>query len=232
MKQPNQIKNKKSKWLRFSLWCGVYAGPLFAVILLMQPLLKPGFDAIRHPGSSLALGPYGWVQSCNFLLTGILLLLFALGLRRIMHRGNSFKKSWAFIAYWAIGLIGAGLFTSDPVNGYPLGTPNITAQPTLHGTLHDLLSVPAFILTALSFCFLFSRWFARQGKKVLAIYTVISGVIALATFSMAAAAFGGVTLFLPYGGLLERIAAFVILGWFTVVALSYAIRQDQVLRGL
>ena len=43
------------------------------------------------------------------------------------------------------GLIGAGAFVTDPISGYPPGTPDIPAGRSTSGVLHDLLSVPTFI---------------------------------------------------------------------------------------
>jgi hypothetical protein len=56
-----------------------------------------------------------------------------------------------------LGLIGAGVFTSDPINGYPPGTP-VPAPRTLPGILHDQFSTPVF--TALpAACLLMARRF-------------------------------------------------------------------------
>jgi len=42
------------------------------------------------------------------------------------------------------GLIGAGLFATDPLSGYPPGTPPAAVSPSLHRVLHDLFSTPVF----------------------------------------------------------------------------------------
>jgi hypothetical membrane protein len=208
------------------LQCGLVAGPLFMITLLVEGILKPGYDPIRHPGSSLALGPYGWIQSLNFLVSGLLALAFAMGVRQVLKQGDGFKRSWLFIAYWAIGLIGAGIFTTDPVNGYPLGTPNQILNPTIHGSLHDLFSVPAFIAMAVAFLFVFSRWFNKQGRRGWAQYTVLGGVVLTVSFGAAAAAFAQVSALMPYGGLLQRIAALTLWGWLTMLA-AYLLRKPQ-----
>ncbi|MEU4608159.1 DUF998 domain-containing protein [Kribbella sp. NPDC023972] len=63
--------------------CGLVAGPLFVVTFLVQGTLKgSGYDALRHPVSSLALGDHGWVQTANFLICGLLTIAFAVGLWR------------------------------------------------------------------------------------------------------------------------------------------------------
>jgi Protein of unknown function (DUF998) len=37
--------------------CGVVAGPLFVLVFLIEGAMTPDYDPLRHPVSSLALGP-------------------------------------------------------------------------------------------------------------------------------------------------------------------------------
>ena len=71
------------------LACGLVAGPLFVVAFLLQGALKgSGYDWMRHPVSSLALGGHGWVQTANFLVSGLLTVAFAVGLWRAGPRAG------------------------------------------------------------------------------------------------------------------------------------------------
>jgi len=123
---------------RALLRCGAIGAPLFVVIFLIEdavPAIRPpGYNPIRHPVSSLAIGQHGWIQVANFLATGVLLLAFSVGLRR--YHG----EFWApvQVGLVAIGLIGAGVFTADPLSGYPPGTPAVPvgAARAAHGVLH------------------------------------------------------------------------------------------------
>jgi hypothetical protein len=57
------------------------AGPLiFAVVALVHSLLRPDHSLLRHPVSALAAGPSGWLQNVNFLLFGVLMIAYAIGL--------------------------------------------------------------------------------------------------------------------------------------------------------
>jgi hypothetical protein len=69
--------------VRALLVCGVIAGPLFIVGFLIEGALTPDYDPLRHPVSSLALGPFGWTQTANFMIAGLLTLAFAIGLIRL-----------------------------------------------------------------------------------------------------------------------------------------------------
>ena len=52
-------------------------GPFYLAVGLIQALLRDGFDLARHPLSVLANGPGGWVQTANFVLTGLMVLAAA-----------------------------------------------------------------------------------------------------------------------------------------------------------
>ncbi|WP_082599878.1 DUF998 domain-containing protein [Agromyces sp. Root81] len=64
---------------RILLAAGVAIAPIFLAIALAQMALRPGFDITRHAVSSLTNGDLGWVQTLNFVVTGALAILFAVG---------------------------------------------------------------------------------------------------------------------------------------------------------
>src|SRR5690349_6885025 len=99
------------------LGCGAVGPPLFVAVLLLEGALRPGYDAWRMAGSALSLGPGGWVQVTNFLVTGVLLLVFALGVRGTSRAGS------VLFAILAVALVLAGVFVTDPQAGYPPGMP-------------------------------------------------------------------------------------------------------------
>ena len=68
---------EQADWRSIALLaCGVAAGALFFTSFLTAGALRPDYDPLRHPVSSLEFGPQGWVQSVNFILTGTLVTLF------------------------------------------------------------------------------------------------------------------------------------------------------------
>ncbi|MGH3184154.1 MAG: DUF998 domain-containing protein [Streptosporangiaceae bacterium] len=44
------------------LYCGAAAGPLFVAVFVVEGARRAGYKPLRHPVSSLSLGPHGWVQ--------------------------------------------------------------------------------------------------------------------------------------------------------------------------
>ena len=79
---------------------GVLAGPFYLAAGLTQALLRDGFDFARHPLSVLANGPGGWVQTANFVFTGLMVLAAAVGFRRAIGpksrgvTGSSAASAW------------------------------------------------------------------------------------------------------------------------------------------
>jgi hypothetical protein len=67
---------------------GVIAGPVYVAVSLGQALTRDGFDLRRHPWSMLSNGSLGWLQITNFVLTGLMVVAFAVGLRRALTPGS------------------------------------------------------------------------------------------------------------------------------------------------
>ena len=67
---------------RSLLGYGVLAGPFYVITSVVQALAHDGFDLTRHAWSQLAAGPQGWIQMANLMLTGAMVVAFAVGLRR------------------------------------------------------------------------------------------------------------------------------------------------------
>jgi hypothetical membrane protein len=73
---------------RTLLALGAAAGPLYVIVGLAQILTREGFDWTRHALSLMSNGPWGWVQVANFLLSGLLVLAGAVGLKRGLAIGR------------------------------------------------------------------------------------------------------------------------------------------------
>jgi hypothetical protein len=73
-------EKQAEKLTRALLACGVASGPLFYIVAAAQMFTRPGFDIRHHAISLLSLGDLGWVQTSNFILTGVLALLCAVGM--------------------------------------------------------------------------------------------------------------------------------------------------------
>ena len=78
----SSAEGRGKPWIRRLLGCGLVAGPVFVSVFLAEGAARDGYRPLRHPVSSLALGPRAWVQAGNFVVTGTLFLAGAAGLSR------------------------------------------------------------------------------------------------------------------------------------------------------
>ncbi len=74
------------------------AGPCYVVVSLAQALTRHGFDLARDEWSLLALGRLGWIQQANLILTGVMIILGAVGARRAIGRFAGEAISLGFTA--------------------------------------------------------------------------------------------------------------------------------------
>lgn len=189
-------------------------GPaLFVVSFLVQGALRPGYVPLRHPVSSLALGhPSGWIQTVTFVLAGALVAASAVAL----SRAGTGRWAPILVAAVGIGLVGAGVFPADPINGYPPGASDPSPQ-TWAGELHQLFSTPVFTALPIAALVLGAR-FVRSGELGWARYSRVSAGLFWAFFVLSSAGFGGMKALVPTGGLWQRLSLVVGLAWLAAVA--------------
>ena len=201
---------------RLLLLCGVLAGPLFTIIWFITGLTRTNYDPMRHPISSLSIGEFGWTQVINFLLTGLLTLALAFGLRSALQSRGGSKWGITWITLIGIGFLGAAAFVTDPMNGYPPGTPLLLLQPTVLGRLHRLFSALVFIgIPGAGFSL--GGLFARNGEHTWAAYARGTALAFIIMFILTSIGFGQVMPIVPYAGLLQRITLLIGLTWMTLL---------------
>ena len=201
------------------LGAGLLAGPIFVGSFLIQGALRPGYDPLRHPVSSLSLGPGGWVQMITFWVTGLLVLALAVGLRQ----AGLGRAVPILIALVGAGLLGAGFFACDPISGYPPGSP-IPAPRTAHGIAHDLFSTPVFTVLPAAMVVM-ARRFHRSGERAWAVASAIGAPVFFACFVIAAIGFNQYPTLMPFAGLWQRLALIIGLGWLGL--LSWRVRSVE-----
>jgi hypothetical protein len=209
--------------------CGVVAGPLFGVAFTAIGARRAGYDWRRHPVSSLADGREGWAQRANFIVVGALYCFAAQGLARSPRRAVGPSVVPALVGGAGVGLIGSGLFVTDPVAGFPPpsagvqdavdGTPSVAAR-TARGKLHNLCAIPVFagIPAAALTC---AGSATRSGEYRWAAYSAGSAVVMAGAFMLVlgAAVGGGVPRLAGRGGVFQRISIASGFGWLSALAL-------------
>jgi hypothetical protein len=198
------------------LACGVAAGPVFVAVFLAEGAVRDRYRPLRHPVSSLALGPRGWVQTGNFAVTGVLVLAAAAGLARAGGPPAGGRVVPALIGAAGAGLIGSAVFPTDPVSGYPPGTPAVPSRPSRAGAAHNLAAVPVFAgLAAAAGACGWRSW--RADRRWLAVCSAGTAVLMPAAVVVAGAGFGQSRRLVGVGGLFQRVSIITGFAWLTAL---------------
>lgn len=175
--------DRATRVTRSLLGYGVLAGPMYVAVALAQALVRPGFDLSRDDVSLLANGGLGWIQVSNFVVTGTMVIAFAVGLDRTFAGRRTCQRAARLLAAYGAGLVGAGLFVAEPMHGFPPGAPaGMPAALSLHGILHIVFAGVGF-LCFVGACLILAREFGRSGRRRWAVASAVTGIAFLAGFA-------------------------------------------------
>jgi hypothetical membrane protein len=146
------------------------AGPIiFGVVSLVQSVLRQDHNLVAHPISALAAGPSGWVQNVSFLLFGLLMIAYAVGLHLGVRPSRWGVVGVAFLVLSGIGLVWGGVFPATDATGAFDET--------------RVLHIPGFIMTFLGGgigLIVMSRRMARDPRwQSVATYALATGIAML-----------------------------------------------------
>ena len=148
-----------------------------------------GYDPVREAVSSLVFGPFGWIQTVMFYLTGASLIALAVIL--YLHIKPRFK-----VGFLVLGLLGAAFAV--------IGI-NRPALPGAAASLSSSIHVGASVFIAAAFpiaCLLLGPILRSSGHTFLRWYTIVAGISSLSFFFVGGAI---LVLHLSFLGLFERI---------------------------
>jgi len=159
------------------LMAGYVAGPFFIVLSLLQAFTRDGFDWIRHPASLLSLGDLGFIQIANFVITGLLFIACAVGLKRILTAGIGRKWLPRLFVLVGVAFILGGVFVADPAFGFPPGTPEGMPKTTSwHSIIHGIAPVIGSLAISAAFI-IFARRLWKQGRRTASIIAVLVVIV-------------------------------------------------------
>jgi Protein of unknown function (DUF998) len=206
--------DRRTSVTRSLLGYGILVGPAYTVVSLSQALTRQGFDIRRHQWSLLENGDLGWIQMTNFLVSGAMLVAYAVGLRRALAGGVGSRWVPRLTAVFGLCLAAAGIFTADPALGFPAGTPDGPGRISWHGLVHFTAAGIGFVAIAAS-CFVLARRYGGQGRRGVARYSRATGLGFLAGFFCVASGAGSTVANLSFVG-----AVVALWAWVTTVALD------------
>ena len=210
---PSASQEQSEGRIRALLLAGAVAGPLYLVVGLIEAFTRPGFDIRRHDLSLLANGDLGWIHMADLIVTGLLVVAGAVGMRGALASGRG--RTWGplLLGVYGIGLIGAGFFVADPALGFPPGTPADAHNVSWHGLMHFVSGGVGF-LSVIAGCFVFARRFAASRERGWTAYSVVTGVVFFLAFAGIAAGSGNGWTILGFW-----IGVVLVFSWITATAL-------------
>lgn len=142
---------------RMLLTAGGVAGILFCGVATYGILTRPGFDLQRHAVSNLSLGEGGWTMVTAFIGSGILTLLCAVGMSRVLVEGRGRRALPILVGLYGLGLVLAGIFPPPACCGFPAGTPDDQLPVmTSSAVVHSIAFMIAFSSLIIA-CFVAAR---------------------------------------------------------------------------
>jgi hypothetical membrane protein len=208
------FKHSSERWHVWRELCGLAGvlGPLlFTGVYTIDGFLLPSYSALLEPISNLGVeGPATWIQNTNFVLSGLLLVAFAVAfyqqLRPLINRGWLIACTF-FLVLTGGALASAGFFHTD-LPGYP--------PVTLHGLIHDIIFFVVFfsLLFAISITGLQLR--KTPGWRAFGWYSILTALGMLALFVLLAAMTDT-----HLAGLFQRIFEDEAFAWYVVMGFRF-----------
>ncbi len=201
------------------LVCGIITGPLFFAVGLVQAFTRPGFDIRMNALSQLSLGDLGWIQITSFILTGLLGIAGAIGVRRTLR--GKVGGGWGAVLFgtFGLGLVVAGIFRPDPAFGFPPGAPLGPAITMSGSAIGHAIGFFVSMLSAIIGSFVFAGRFAATRNPGWEAYCVASGIAVPVLIVVSMLATG-------WAGLIVALAGAVAFAWAT--ATSARLRSELV----
>ncbi len=166
--------------------------------------------------SALSLGPRGWVQITNFMVSGIFMLVFSRGVSIVFRNENRSQAGPVLL-----GIVSAGMFISGPFVMDPAGT--LPAQASLHGLVHGITGSIVFLLFPTSCLVCYRAMRTRPHRKAFATWTLIIGILLATTliiFISATKIPGSQFIDTHWFGVLQRLVLIPFMFWVFTFAVA------------
>ena len=187
---------------------GGIIGPVsYTIVVVVLGLLWPGYSHVTQAISELGgVGAPSAIimNTAGFALTGILIIVFAVGLYYGLDKGSGSKVGPALVAVYGLGMFGVAFFPWDKVN-----------LASFTSTMHSLIGWPQLIGLTLGLLVLAHTFKNDLRWNNYWVYTLSTGL--LTAVFIVIYVFIGVE---GYMGVLQRIIIGAQLLWIEIVAIK------------
>ncbi|MDA4127365.1 MAG: DUF998 domain-containing protein [Thaumarchaeota archaeon] len=198
---------RRRRLLRLSALCGISAPLVFTVILGLAGALQPGYNHFTQQISELgytgAANPA--IQNGNFILTGLLIFAFGVGLQGAFTGKGTPGRGPRFVIIAGLGFAGAGFFPGN----YDSWT----------GAVHGILFFVAFISFILAPLLIARKLGSESYWSRLRPYCQATS-IAVTVLFLSFLLLGSQEALSPWRGVFQRILVATPLLWVEVMAIS------------
>ena len=175
---------------RALLACGAVAGPMYVTLTMIEALTRDGFDLRRHRFSWLTAGDLGWIHQSSMVMVGVLTVMLAVGVRRMMRAGRGAVWAPRLLGLFGVAYVVGGLLRADPVVGFPPGTTAEMVHVTWQGAAQNASrSASSFLLVATSL--VIAGRFASENRRAWAWFYGAAIPAVFASLTVVGLAIGG-----------------------------------------
>jgi hypothetical protein len=186
---------------------------LYLVLDIIAQSLPPHYSPISQAESFLAVGPYGYIMTVNFLNRGLLSLAFIYAFVRTLHVGgidcSKYRVGLYLLGLWGVGALLLAAFPTDAPG----------APATLHSVIHLVVASLAFLGGTVGVFLLSRRLKENPALRGIAGVAMAIAVIAVVSFVL----LYGLPFIVPHfaariGGVTERLLIASVLVWMLVLS--------------
>ena len=186
--------------------CGIISPFIFAILIIIAGLLRPEYSHLVNFVSELgAVGaPNAIIQRINFMLVGILIMVFAVGLHKGIAKGKGSIIGPLLVGIFGLSAVLSGIFSTDPI------------QPgSFSDNIHMLSSAIGSTAAIIGFFVISDRLTKDSSWKNYQYFSIIIAIAAILVSVIGNAVLGE----LGYPGLSQRLYMTVLFLWIEVMAI-------------
>ena len=149
---------------------GIVGTVLFTLSFTVNGALRADYDPLRRYVSELSIGPQGWIQIVSFVVLGLSLMVFALGVSAALYGGRVARAAPMLLLVVGVSYVLSGPFVTDPQAMFD-------NQQTAHGVIHGIVGALVFSLSAAGCFVLWRRFRTDDAWRSLSGFSLTAGIV-------------------------------------------------------